>query len=81
VGGGGGSAATSGGVVAVSSASSKGGAGGDVSVTNENEVTTTGDYSRGLFAQSVGGGGGDGGDAGGMFAIASDGSVGQAAIQ
>jgi hypothetical protein len=77
VGGGGGSAATSGGAIAVSSASSQGGAAGDVSVTNQNDISTAGEYSRGIFAQSVGGGGGDGGDAGGMFAIASSGSAGK----
>ena len=33
----------------------------DVSVSQEGIIQTRGDYSRGIFAQSVGGGGGDGG--------------------
>ncbi len=39
----------------------KGGAGGAVEVTNLGSVLTTGSDSRGLFAQSVGGGGGNAG--------------------
>jgi uncharacterized protein YhjY with autotransporter beta-barrel domain len=38
-----------------------GGAGGVVNVTADGTLVTTGDDSRGVFAQSVGGGGGDGG--------------------
>lgn len=40
-----------------------GDAGGIVSVTNNGSITTYGDGSTGVFAQSVGGGGGLGGDA------------------
>ena len=39
----------------------QGGAANNVSVTNSNSITTLGDQSIGLFAQSVGGGGGKGG--------------------
>ncbi|WP_127089982.1 autotransporter outer membrane beta-barrel domain-containing protein [Aquabacter cavernae] len=38
----------------------KGGAGGVVDVTNSGALLTTGDNSKGIFAQSVGGGGGRG---------------------
>ncbi|MBA4790571.1 MAG: hypothetical protein H2042_12805, partial [Rhizobiales bacterium] len=38
----------------------KGGAGGGVDVTNSGSLLTTGDNSKGIFAQSVGGGGGRG---------------------
>lgn len=38
-----------------------GGTGGTVNVTNNGQITTEGDFSHGIFAQSVGGGGGDGG--------------------
>lgn len=37
--------------------------GGDVKVTNNSNVTTTGAFSHGIVAQSVGGGGGSGGSA------------------
>ncbi len=37
--------------------------GGNVTVTNESNVTTTGAFSHGIVAQSVGGGGGSGGSA------------------
>jgi hypothetical protein len=37
--------------------------GGKVTVTNESNVTTTGTFSHGIVAQSVGGGGGSGGSA------------------
>jgi hypothetical protein len=37
--------------------------GGDVLVTNEGDVVTTGAFSHGIVAQSVGGGGGSGGSA------------------
>jgi hypothetical protein len=40
-----------------------GGNGGDVTVTNKSNVTTTGAFSHGIVAQSVGGGGGSGGSA------------------
>ncbi len=38
-----------------------GGAGGKVVITNDRDLTTIGDDSHGIFAQSIGGGGGNGG--------------------
>ncbi|MGN6489802.1 MAG: hypothetical protein ACTHLT_18540, partial [Devosia sp.] len=38
-----------------------GSAGGEVTVTNAGAITTHGDFSHGIYAQSVGGGGGTGG--------------------
>ncbi|HVY86554.1 MAG TPA: hypothetical protein VG943_15580 [Caulobacterales bacterium] len=49
--------------VAVGGPGGKGGDGGDVTVDNHGSITTFGDGSTGVFAQSVGGGGGAGGDA------------------
>lgn len=49
-----------------------GGNGGDagvVTVTNDGTVTTYGNNSHGIFAQSVGAGAGSGGDAGGIGAV------------
>ncbi len=40
-----------------------GGHGGEVTVTNEGDVVTSGAFSHGIVAQSVGGGGGSGGSA------------------
>jgi hypothetical protein len=84
-------AAVSGGKVAVSGAVAVGGAGagagkGDlVTLNNKADVSTTGDRSSGLHAQSVGGGGGHGGwsgaiaGAGGIVAGAISVSVGGSA--
>ncbi|MDO8800729.1 autotransporter outer membrane beta-barrel domain-containing protein [Phenylobacterium sp.] len=49
--------------VAVGGSGGKGGAGDIVNVDNGGLITTYGDGSTGIFAQSVGGGGGAGGDA------------------
>ncbi|WP_281032980.1 autotransporter outer membrane beta-barrel domain-containing protein [Mesorhizobium sp. M6A.T.Ce.TU.016.01.1.1] len=66
-----------------------GGNGGEVEVVNTNRITTTGDLSHGILAQSVGGGGGNGGSAGavsvGAFvgvgvAVGGDGGVGRDAM-
>ena len=75
VGGGGGAGATSSGLVALGGSGSVGGAGGAVSVSNAGSIETVAAYSRGLFAQSVGGGGGSGGDSYGLAAIGGSGSV------
>jgi len=67
VGGGGGHGGGAGSIGAIASVSvgasgGNGGAGNIVSVVhNDNSVTTTGDYSHGIHAQSIGGGGGHGG--------------------
>ena len=61
VGGGGGEGGSSGGMVSVGGRGGAGGFGSLVQVTNGGSITTIGDNSGGIFAQSVGGGGGDGG--------------------
>ena len=75
IGGGGGSGAGAGGLVAVAGNASEGGAGGSVSVTNRSAITTSGTESRGIFAQSIGGGGGNGAGAGGLVGVAGSGST------
>ncbi|KQN39323.1 hypothetical protein ASG37_06985 [Sphingomonas sp. Leaf407] len=74
VGGGGGAGASSGGVVAMGGSGGGGGIGGAVSVRNAGEIQTWGQLSRGILAQSVGGGGGTGGDGSGLAAIGGSGS-------
>jgi hypothetical protein len=69
IGGGGGSGAASGGLVALGGSGSGGGNGGVVTVTNAGSISTDGNRARGVFAQSVGGGGGTGGDSGGLATI------------
>ncbi|MBN1559474.1 hypothetical protein JW998_04445 [candidate division KSB1 bacterium] len=54
---------------------SAGGNGDSVIVTNSNSLTTTGVDSRGIFAQSIGGGGGNGGSSGGLASFGGRGSV------
>ncbi len=78
VGGGGGTGATSGGLAALGGAGGSGGAGGVVTLSNAGQIDTGGDFSRGIFGQSVGGGGGSGGDSGGLIAIGGSGSVASA---
>ncbi len=60
VGGGGGDGGSSGGMVSVGGRGGRGGFGSHVEVINGGSITTIGDNSGGIFAQSVGGGGGDG---------------------
>ena len=73
VGGGGGSGSASGGVVALGGSGGSGGDAGTVFVTNAGSITTSGNYGRGIFAQSIGGGGGSGGDSGGLVTIGGSG--------
>ncbi|MGE0624304.1 MAG: hypothetical protein AB7I04_11155 [Pseudomonadales bacterium] len=62
IGGGGGDGGTSGGVFfTLGGSGSGGGDGGSATVANSNDLSTVGDDARGIFAQSVGGGGGNGG--------------------
>ena len=75
VGGGGGAGATSGGLVALGGKGGSGGQGGNVTVGNAGSIQTAGNFARGIFAQSVGGGGGSGGDSGGLLAIGGAGSI------
>ena len=56
--------------VSVGGAGASGATGGDVAVTNEGQLKTVGDDSRGVFAESIGGGGGEGGATGNVaFAV------------
>ena len=78
VGGGGGAAGSSSGLVSVGgdAAGSTTANGGTVGVSNTATITTGGDSSIGILAQSVGGGGGSGGDALGMAGVGGQGSAG-----
>ncbi|MFM5924510.1 MAG: hypothetical protein ACKOPG_10025 [Novosphingobium sp.] len=75
IGGGGGAGGASSGLVALGGEGTLGGNGGTVTVSNAGAIYTDGAYSRGLFVQSVGGGGGSGGDAKGLAAIGGSGSI------
>jgi hypothetical protein len=67
VGGGGGRGGTTIGLFSIGGSGGAGGTSGSVTVNNTGELTTSSRFSRGIFAQSIGGGGGDGGFAGGVF--------------
>lgn len=62
IGGGGGSGGGATGVVSVGGQGAGGGQGGKVTVSGMAGITTLGNYSFGVLAQSIGGGGGNGGD-------------------
>ncbi|RST86845.1 hypothetical protein EJC49_09070 [Aquibium carbonis] len=76
IGGGGGSAGVSGGLVSIGGSGGGGGDGETVDITNSGELITSGTFARGIFAQSVGGGGGDGGFSGGLVSIGGSGAEG-----
>ncbi|WP_269615698.1 autotransporter outer membrane beta-barrel domain-containing protein [Prochlorococcus marinus] len=76
VGGSGGNGGDSGGLVSLGGSGSNGAKAGSVDVDNDGTITTDGSHSRGLFAQSVGGGGGSGGRSGGMISVGGSGSGG-----
>ena len=61
IGGGGGNGGGSGGLVSIGGNGGKGGDGAAVTVTNSATIRTSGNFSDGLLAQSIGGGGGNGG--------------------
>ncbi len=64
IGGGGGNGGGGGGIVSLGGSGNAGGNGGNVTVDNNvGTLTTSGDFSRGILAQSIGGGGGNGGSA------------------
>jgi hypothetical protein len=69
VGGGGGSGSSAGGLSALGGQGGIGGSGGVVRVEHSGSIQTHGSFSRGIFAQSVGGGGGSGGDATGLSTL------------
>jgi hypothetical protein len=76
IGGGGGSAGDSYSLVAIGGAGAAGGHGGTVSVNNGSRasLSTSGSGSRGIMAQSIGGGGGSGGSSYGLVAVGGSGS-------
>ncbi|MBW2559376.1 MAG: hypothetical protein JRE40_00830, partial [Deltaproteobacteria bacterium] len=74
LGGGGGHGSGSGGLISIGGFGNGGGNGGSVTVTNNGSITTQGDMSDGIFAQSVGGGGGRGAGSVGVFAIGGSGT-------
>jgi len=76
IGGGGGTGGTGAGAVAIGGTGGGGGNGGAVSVVSGATIETQGDYSRAVYAQSIGGGGGDGGAGGGIVSIGGTGSGG-----
>ncbi|WP_346910584.1 autotransporter outer membrane beta-barrel domain-containing protein [uncultured Roseibium sp.] len=78
VGGGGGAAGSSSGFVSIggSAAGSTTSNGSYVGVSNTQKVTTKGDSSTGILAQSIGGGGGSGGDATGTVGVGGQGAAG-----
>ena len=64
VGGGGGNGGSSGGAfLTIGGSGGAGGAGGEVHIDNDRSLSTEGNDSHGIYAQSVGGGGGNGGNA------------------
>jgi hypothetical protein len=78
IGGGGGNGGGSVGLVfAIGGKGGGGGSGGDVTVGSNNaNLVTHGDFSRGILAQSIGGGGGTGGFSAGLIALGGDGAGG-----
>ncbi|MBZ9997871.1 hypothetical protein [Mesorhizobium sp. BH1-1-4] len=77
IGGGGGGSAGGFGLFSSSGGSGgNGGNGGIVQVTNNAAITTWGNNSQGILAQTIGGGGGDGGSNFGLFASGGSGSLG-----
>ena len=79
IGGGGGDAGTAGGLVAFANVGDAGGSGSNASGSNGGIILTNADFSRGIFVQSIGGGGGSGGDSGGIFALGGTGAGGGSA--
>lgn len=76
LGGGGGNGGVTGGLVAIGASGSSGGTGSTVTVESGAIITTTGVDARGIFAQSVGGGGGNALGTGGIVSLGGSGSGG-----
>ncbi|WP_458789637.1 beta strand repeat-containing protein [Yoonia sp. MH D7] len=76
IGGGGGDAGTAGGIVAFADVGNAGGSGRNASGSNSGAIRTNANFSRGIFVQSIGGGGGSGGFGGGIFALGGTGAGG-----
>ncbi len=77
IGGGGGTGGTTVSIVALGSAGGVGGKGGAVNVTTSGQghISTDGDNAKGIYAQSIGGGGGDGGTSVGIASVGGTGST------
>jgi len=78
IGGGGGAGGASGGAVAVGGSGGSGGTGGTATATIAGTVTTDGVDARGVFVQSIGGGGGSAESTGGLVSIGGKGTIGGA---
>ncbi|ORE92189.1 outer membrane autotransporter barrel domain-containing protein [Stappia sp. 22II-S9-Z10] len=76
IGGGGGSAGSTGGILVLGGAGGDGAGGGTVLLENHGDITTGGDASHGLVAQSIGGGGGIGGSSNGVLTVGGSGGGG-----
>ena len=76
VGGMGGTASGTGGVFTMGGTGGSGGAGGAVQITSGGTVVTSGLNARGVFAQSVGGGGGTANASGGVVSLGGSGGSG-----
>lgn len=76
VGGTGGDGGNARGFVGIGGTGSNGGQGGNVLLTSTADITTMGDDSIAILAQSVGGGGGSAGSTAGIVAIGGDGGEG-----
>ncbi len=76
IGGGGGSVDNSGAAVTLGGSAANGGKGGTVTVDNSGQLTSVGDDSRGILAQSIGGGGGLAGRSSGAVSIGGSGGSG-----
>ncbi|MEG2731057.1 MAG: hypothetical protein RR935_11110, partial [Brevundimonas sp.] len=82
IGGGGGRGGSSGGFVALGGSGNAGGNASSATGINSGKITTTGDLSRGMLIQSIGGGGGSAGSGGGVFTSGgSGGAGGHASVQ
>jgi len=75
IGGGGGAGGSGGGIAGIGGSAGAGGHGGVVHIENLGTIDTFGVNARGIFAQSVGGGGGDGGYGAGIGSVGGDGAV------
>jgi hypothetical protein len=77
VGGGGGVGDPAGGLGAVGGDGGDAAYGGTITVTNDADLSTAGDYAKGIMAQSIGGGGGSAGVGGGIGAVGGEGGSGK----
>ncbi|WP_299810503.1 autotransporter outer membrane beta-barrel domain-containing protein [uncultured Roseibium sp.] len=78
IGGGGGAAGSSSGLVSIggNAAGSTSSSGGSVGISNTGTISSAGDSSIGILAQSIGGGGGSGGDSAGVTGVGGQGAAG-----